>query len=74
MLSTEDPGLRSPSNNLVGMMLPGPPAFAFGRNAHVAWGGTNQRARSSQLVDVGGLDPAIKPLVKVSVYNICKCN
>ncbi|MFN4156709.1 MAG: penicillin acylase family protein [Paracoccaceae bacterium] len=52
-------GLRSPSYNLVGMMVPGTPVFAFGRNERLAWGGTNLRARTSQLVDVSGLDPAL---------------
>lgn len=51
-------GLRSPSYAVVGMMVPGTPVFAFGRNEHVAWGGTALRARSSQLVDVSGLEPA----------------
>lgn len=50
-------GLRSPSFQVVGMMAPGTPVFAFGRNATLAWGGTNLRARSSQLVDVSGLPP-----------------
>lgn len=52
-------GLRSPSYNLVGMMVPGTPVFAFGRNERLAWGGTNLRARTSQLVDVSALDPAL---------------
>lgn len=52
-------GLRSPSYNLVGMMVPGTPVFAFGRNERLAWGGTNLRARTSQLVDVSTLDPAL---------------
>lgn len=49
-------GLRSPSYEVVGMMVPGTPVFAFGRNEHLAWGGTALRARSSQLVDVTDLD------------------
>lgn len=48
-------GLRSPSYAVVGMMVPGTPVFGFGRSEHVAWGGTNLRARSSQFVDVSGL-------------------
>jgi penicillin G amidase len=40
-------------------MVPGTPVFAFGRNAPVAWGGTSLRARSSQLVDVSTLAPAL---------------
>lgn len=52
-------GLRSPGYNLVGMMVPGTPVFAFGRNERLAWGGTNLRARTSQLVDVSDLDPSL---------------
>lgn len=48
-------GLRSPSYAMVGMMVPGTPVFGFGRSEHIAWGGTNLRARSSQFVDVSGL-------------------
>ena len=36
-------------------MAPGLPIFAIGRNPHIAWGGTNMRAASSDLVDVGDL-------------------
>ncbi len=50
-------GLRSPSYAMVGMMVPGTPVFGFGRTEHVAWGGTNLRARSSQFVDVSALPP-----------------
>ncbi|MGE0095219.1 MAG: penicillin acylase family protein [Alphaproteobacteria bacterium] len=45
-------GLRSPSFNVVGAMAPGIPVFTFGRNANIAWGGTNLRAAASDLVDV----------------------
>jgi penicillin amidase len=48
-------GLRSPSYHLIGFMIPGTPVFALGRNPHLAWGGTNLRAASSDLYDVGGL-------------------
>jgi penicillin G amidase len=50
-------GLRSPSFNVVGAMAPGIPVFAFGRNANIAWGGTNLRAAASDLVDVSGFPP-----------------
>ncbi|MEO1191233.1 MAG: penicillin acylase family protein [Pseudomonadota bacterium] len=54
-------GLKSPSYEMVGMMVPGTPVFGFGRNRTLAWGGTNLRARSSQFVDVSGLpDEAIE--------------
>ena len=45
-------GLRSPSFHAVGLMAPGLPIFAIGRNPHIAWGGTNMRAASSDLYDV----------------------
>lgn len=50
-------GARSPSFHLVGLMPPGLPIFGVGRNPNVAWGGTNMRAASSDLVDVSGLPP-----------------
>ena len=45
-------GVRSPSYHAVGLMAPGLPIFAIGRNARIAWGGTNMRAASSDLYDV----------------------
>ena len=45
-------GLKSPSYHVVGMMVPGLPIFAIGRNPEVAWGGTNMRAAASDLVDL----------------------
>ncbi|MEM8799946.1 MAG: penicillin acylase family protein [Pseudomonadota bacterium] len=48
-------GIRSPSYKAVGMMLPGLPFIAFGRSAHMAWGGTNLRAASTDLYDVSEL-------------------
>ncbi len=50
-------GLRSPSFNVVGAMAPGIPVFTFGRNANIAWGGTNLRAAASDLVDVTDFPP-----------------
>ena len=52
-------GLKSPSYHVVGLMGPGLPIFAIGRNPSIAWGGTNMRAASSDLVDVSDLDPAV---------------
>lgn len=49
-------GLKSPSYETVGMMVPGTPVFGFGRNRDLAWGGTNLRATTSELVDVSGLE------------------
>lgn len=48
-------GFRSPSYQVVGLMLPGLPFAALGRNPRVAWGATNMYAASSDLVDVGSL-------------------
>lgn len=43
-------GLSTPSYQCVGLMFPGAPVFGLGRNHHLAWGGTNLRAASSDLV------------------------
>ena len=48
-------GVHSPSYRAVGLMAPGLPIFAIGRNPHIAWGGTNMRAASSDLYDVEDL-------------------
>ncbi len=48
-------GLRTPTTQAVGLMGPALPVFAIGRNPSIAWGGTNMRAASSDLLDVGGL-------------------
>ena len=48
-------GLRSPSYTFAGMMAVGTPVFGFGRNPNLAWGGTNLRATTSQLVDISDL-------------------
>ena len=50
-------GYRSPSYNLAGLMFPGLPAMFIGRNPHLAWGGTNLLAASSELFNVSGLPP-----------------
>lgn len=51
-------GLKSPSYHLVGMMAPTLPVFAFGRNEHIAWGGTNLHAANSDLYDISRVDEA----------------
>ena len=48
-------GIRSPSYHALGVMAPGLPIFAIGRNRDIAWGGTNMRAASSDLYDVSDL-------------------
>lgn len=52
-------GVKSPGFHAVGMMVPGVPVIAVGRNPDMAWGGTNMRAASSDVVDVSGLPPAL---------------
>lgn len=42
-------GYRSPSYEVVGLMIPGLPFVAVGRNRRIAWGGTNMRSISSHL-------------------------
>ena len=48
-------GLKSPSYHVVGMMVPGLPVFAIGRNPDIAWGGTNMRSAASDLVDLSAV-------------------
>ena len=48
-------GYKSPSYHAVGIMIPGIPAIALGRNEKIAWGGTNMHAASSDLYDVSDL-------------------
>lgn len=50
-------GFKSPSYHAVGMMVPGLPFVAVGRNPWIAWGGTNMRAASSDLFDASTLPP-----------------
>ncbi len=51
-------GVKSPSYHAVGLMAPGLPLFAIGRNPWIAWGGTNMRAASSELYDLSKLELA----------------
>ena len=53
-------GMKSPSYHVVGMMAPGLPIFAFGRNEHIAWGGTNMRQEASDFVDVSAQTDALE--------------
>jgi penicillin amidase len=50
-------GVKSPSYHAVGLMIPGLPFVAVGRNPWIAWGGTNLRAAASDLFDISGLPP-----------------
>ncbi|MEM1417679.1 MAG: penicillin acylase family protein, partial [Myxococcota bacterium] len=45
-------GIHTPTTQVTGLMVPGVPAVAVGRNARFAFGGTNMRAASSDLVAV----------------------
>ncbi len=54
-------GYKSPSHHAAGLMIPGLPFVALGRNPHIAWGGTNMRSASSDLFDISSLsDDAIR--------------
>jgi len=50
-------GLKSPSFHVIGLMVPGLPFVAVGRNEDIAWGGTNMRSAASDLIDVSELPP-----------------
>ena len=50
-------GCRAPSMHAVGLMVPGIPAIMLGRTPHIAWGGTNLHAASSDVYDVTDLPP-----------------
>ena len=60
-------GVKSPSYHAVGLMLPGLPLFAIGRNPWIAWGGTNMRASASDLIDVSALPEAEKSALTSSI-------
>lgn len=47
-------GVSWPGERIVGLMPAGVPIFVIGRNADLAWGATNMRQWSSDLVDVTG--------------------
>jgi penicillin amidase len=51
-------GMRSPGYHMAGLMVPGMPFVAVGRSLHIAWGGTNMRAASSDLYDVKAVPAA----------------
>jgi penicillin amidase len=50
-------GYRSPSFEALGLQIPGLPVVMLGRNARVAWGGTNMVGLSSAAFDVSRLPP-----------------
>jgi penicillin amidase len=59
-------GLHAPGLDAVGLMLPGLPLVALGRNERLAWGGTSLHAASSELVDVSA-EPMTERLEAVPV-------
>ncbi len=60
--------LHAPGLDTVGLMIPGIPAIAIGRNRHIAWGGTNLHAASSELIDVSG-EPRSERFETIPVRN-----
>ena len=50
-------GMKSPSYDVVGFMLPAMPFVCVGRNPDLAWGATNMRAASTDMYDVSKLPP-----------------
>ncbi|MFW5832632.1 MAG: penicillin acylase family protein [Pseudomonadota bacterium] len=58
-------GAKSPSYHVVGMMIPGLPFFGLGRSPDIAWGGTNARALSSDLVNVAGNGDIVEETVTI---------
>ena len=46
-------GLAAPGYTAAGLMIPGIPYIAIGRNEKIAWGATNLHAASSAFVDLG---------------------
>ena len=58
--------LHAPGLDAVGLMIPGIPAIALGRNRALAWGGTNLHAASSDLIDVSG-EPIDERVVSIPV-------
>ena len=45
-------GIKSPSHHAAGLMVPGIPFIAIGRNPWIAWGGASLHAASSDLVAI----------------------
>lgn len=52
MVAVEAPGIQ-----FAGFALPGLPVVVMGRNAHIAWGGTNMLGVSSSLYDLSSIAP-----------------
>lgn len=48
-------GYRSPGHEAVGLMIPGMPLMAIGRNGTIAWGGTSLHGHMSELCNAAGI-------------------
>ncbi len=53
-------GLRSPSFEAVGLMIPGLPFIALGRNRWIGWTGTSLQAASTDLFDAEGEQVSVR--------------
>ncbi|MGE5547612.1 MAG: penicillin acylase family protein [Solirubrobacterales bacterium] len=53
-------GVKCPSLHAAGLMIPGLPFIAIGRNPDAAWAGTSLQAASSDLFDATGLPTATR--------------
>lgn len=60
---------RSPGFHMAGLMIPGVPAVAVGRNPSIGWGGTNLHAASSELFDISQI-PASAMHVRTEVLHV----
>ncbi len=50
-------GYRAPSHHAAGLMIPGTPFIATGRNDWIGWAGTSLHAHASELCDVSDAPP-----------------
>jgi penicillin amidase len=60
-------GMKSPSHHAVGMMVPGIPFVAIGRNPWIAWGGASLHAASSDLVELPENTPLNERIETIAV-------
>ncbi|HXJ00228.1 MAG TPA: penicillin acylase family protein [Micropepsaceae bacterium] len=66
-------GMKSPSHHAVGMMVPGVPFVAIGRNPWISWGGASLHAASSDLVAVPNDAPLHEREEKIAVRGEADC-
>jgi len=62
-------GYRCPGHHVVGLMLPGLPFVAIGRNPWIAWGGTSPHAAVSDLFDLSSVI-ALEPETREEVIRV----